>query len=441
MKDLLDNIFGIFAGPFFVLFGGVVIYFTLSLLGYDIKPILSFAIALSPIWLPVALFYLTFEKWMEYVHKKFSISTGRTTLRLHLPQEVFKSPEAMESVIAQIHNVNSPDNLWQTYIDGKRPLGYSFELVSYGGDVRFYVNVPTKKTRNAVEAQLYAQYPGIEIVEEAVDYTAEITADLDKYEMMAFHMGKKEDEVFPIKTWIDFGLDKMPKEEEKFDPISTMLEQLSTAAPHERIWVQILALPHAKKNFKSGSLTTQSTWEGKVKKKIDEMLMRDVGRATDDDETAAMPRLTTGERDVITAMERNAGKYAYETAIRWMYITKPGKFNGDFIGPMIRSFSIYDIIGRNGIGVRWRTDFDYNWFSDFSGRRKKQLKKEELMAYKKREYDHRDKKGGADKRKIFSSEELATMFHVPGQTVATPGLARVPSAKREAPPNLPIKQS
>lgn len=438
MKDLFESMFGAIAAPFILAVGFAVFFYTFHRLGIDVMPILSVALALSPIWLPLAIFFILYERWMDFVHAKFKAKNGRSTLRIMLPQDVFKSPEAMESVIAQIHNQQSIDNLWQSYIDGKHRLVFSFELVSHGGDVRFYINVPTSKTKNAVESMLYAQYPGIEIIEEPVDYTAEITWDPEKYEMMAFHVGKKKDEIYPIKTYIDFGLDKLPKEEEKFEPMAAMLEHMSTAKPHERIWMQILAVPHAEKNFKTGHLTPSSTWEKKIEKKISETMQREA--PADPDEKNAQPRLTSGERDTITAMERNGSKYAYETAIRWMYITEKGKFNGDFIAPMLRSFAQYDVIGRNGLGARWRTDFDYNWFSDFSGKRKMRLKKEEFEYYKARAYETRDVKGGADAPKVFSAEELATIYHIPGRAIVTPGVSRVPSTRREAPANLPIKE-
>jgi hypothetical protein len=437
MADLFSTVFGAFAGPFFLLLGLGFFYYATTLLGINIEPIVSVVVALTPLWLPTTIFYILYERWMDYVRLKFKLDNGRTTLRVKLPQEVFKSPEAMESVFAQIHNPNGSDNLWQAYLDGKHPLTFSFELVSHGGDVRFYINVPTKKTKNAVEAQLYAQYPGIEIIEEKLDYTAEISWDPKRYEMMSFHIGKKEDEIFPIKTYIEFGLDRLPKEEEKFEPMAAMLEQLGKAKPHERIWVQILATPHAKKNFKTGDINEQGTWESRAQKKINEMLGRDASTKLGPGEFESQPRLTTGERDTITAMERNIGKYAYEVAIRFMYITETGKFNGDFIGPMLRTFAQYDIIKRNGIGARWRTDFDYNWFSDWSGKKKLFLKKAELDAYKKRSYTEADKKTHNDSPKVFSVEELATIYHIPGRAIVTPGLSRIMSNRKEAPTNLP----
>ena len=436
MGDLFKVLFNVSAAPLFVVLGFLLFFYILRIVNIDPGPVFSVMIALTPIWLPFVLFYLTFDKWMYYVTNKFAANNGRTTLRIHLPQEVFKSPEAMEAVFSQIHQTNGPDNLMQSYIDGKSPLTYSFELVSMGGEVRFYINVPTKKVKNAVEAALYAQYPGIEVTEEEIDYTSEIRWDTEKYEYMAFHMGKKETEILPIKTYIDFGLDKIAKEEEKFEPMAAMLEALGKAKPHERIWIQILAVPHAKKNFKTGSLSEVPTWEKAGIAKINDMLKRTPG-GIDPETMERAPMLTMGERDVIAAIERNIGKYAYEVGIRWIYITEKGKFDGDFISPMMRSFAQYDIIGRNGVGPKWRTDFDYNFFSDRSGKRKTKLKEFELGKYKERNYYHHDRKGGADATKVFSVEELATMFHIPGSGIATPGVSRITSARREAPSNLP----
>ena len=437
MGEIIKTIFGATAGPLMLVLGLLVFIYLLNLMNVDPGPIFSVMVALTPIWLPVTLFYLTFDRWMYYVQNKFAANQGRSTLRIHLPQNVFKSPEAMESVISQIHNVNSPDNLMQTYLDGKHPLTFSFELVSFGGEVRFYINVPTKKTKNALEAQLYAQYPGIEVVEEDIDYTDEIPWDPERYEYMAFHMGKKEDEIFPIKTYIDFGLDKLPKEEEKFEPMAAMLEQLGKVKPHERVWIQILAVPHVKKVFKNGHLTESPTWDKKAVAKINEILKRDQRPDPDAETFERAPMLTMNERDTIAAIERNIGKYAYEVGIRWLYITEKGKFDGDLISPTLRSFSQYDIIGRNGLSPRWRTDFDYKMLSDPKGRRIKKWKEQELGYYKGRYYYQRERVSGLDAMKVFSAEELATIYHIPGTSVVTPSLPRITSARKEAPSNLP----
>jgi len=436
MGDLFKTLFGALTGPLILFIGIGMMYYVFSILNIDLQPIISVVIAASPIWLPLVLFYVLYEQWQGFSHAKFAFDNGRVTLRIKLPQEVFKSPEAMESVFAQIHNANGADNLWQAYVDGKHPLVSSFELVSIGGDVRFYANVPRKKIKNALEAQLYAQYPGIEISEELVDYAAEVKWNPEEWALMSFHVVKKSEDVLPIKTYIDWGMDKLPKEEFKFEPMAPLLEHLGKAKPHERLYVQILCTPHVKQDFNSGSMRKTSTWEGQAAAKVNELMGRDK-KKLGEEETESRPVLTMAERDTIGAIERNVGKYAYEVGIRAMYITKPDKFDGEMIGPMLKSFSQYDIIGRNGLGVRAKTEFDHAWFQDRSGKKQEKLKKDELEAYKARTYEESDKKGKADATKIMSVEELATLYHIPGSVVVTPNLSRVESTRKEAPSNLP----
>ncbi len=427
------------AVPLALVIGIVMMFVFFAVIGVDVSRVLSFSLLTLPLWLPFAIFGLTFEKWMYYVRAKFVYENGRSTLRIKLPQEVFKSPEAMEAVLNQAYNSNSVSNLMEAYLDGKHPLVLSLELVSIGGEVRFYINTPRRKVKNVVEAQLYAHYPGIEVVEELVDYASEIKWDPDTMALMSFHIGKKDDEVLPIKTYVDFGLDKLPKEEEKLDPMSPIIELLSKVKPNDRLWIQFLLKPHAKENPSTGSLSTKETWEKAGAKKIDEIMKRDKSKSKGDDEEDEGPaRLTPGERGTIEAIERNMSKWAYETVVRVVYVaTDKNKFDGDIIAPMLRSWSVFDMIGRNRFGFLWRTDFDYNFISDPTGSRRIAYKKSELEDYKKRYYYRADYMTEKDKPKVMSVEEIATMYHIPGKVVVTPGLSRIESLKREAPSNLP----
>lgn len=426
-----------------------IIAFLLIILGFvtfDVSAgnVFTVFIALVPIWLPIILFLLFFQKWMEVAGTMFGLNQGRTTLRIRLPQEVTKSPEAMEFVISQIHNTANPDNFVQTFMQGKKPLPFSFEIASIGGEVRFYVNVPTKKTRDAFEANMYAQYPNVEIIEEPVDYAAEIPIDYEKlgYEVFAVHMGKKKAGHLPIKSYIDYGLDKFPKEEEKVDPMTPMLEVMGSIKPHERIFVQFIAISFRRSSFQNGQLQIGEgpNWNEGSKKEIDTILRRDpktklYKHPSGKEGVSGMATHTAGELNSVAALERHFSKYAYNTAIRWLYINTKGGFNGDLINPAIRMFSQTDW-GMNGIGVRWRTDFDYKDF--FPGKKKKELKalkKQEVKEYRRRSYVP---KSGGDDYKIFTAEELATVFHLPGAVALTPTIDRVPSKRGEAPSNLPI---
>lgn len=395
---------------------------------------LGFAVTLSPLWLPTVLFFIFFEWWQDYTRKHFNLGQGRVTLEILLPEEILKSPLAMELVLGHLYQTASPDNLAQTYWDGKHPPTFSLEMVSIGGTVRFFINTPTKKYKNIIEAQLYSQYPGIEIRDVPVDYTAEIDGTLKDFEVFSMHFGIRKANAYPIKTYIDYGLDKDPKEELKIDPITQMLDMLGSIGPHERIWIQILISAHREETLKLGSLTHKPDWKDAIKKEINTIAGRDA-KKLGPAELEAMPRLTEGERNVIKALERSLSKTPFNTVIRAVYAAKKGYYlPGERIGAIITSWFQYNDQMLNQFGLKWRTDYNWNWLQDRGGRRKQAHKKREINEYKRRVYIKQAKNDG---RFILTTEELATIFHIPGKVARTPTLGRIPSARAEPPPNLP----
>jgi len=422
---------------FFV--GLFIVFFVFTYIGIPQSKMVTFIFGLAPIWLPLMSFLVFFHVYMTMVGTKFRLNSGRTIYEIILPPEVFKSPEAMENVFTQIYNAASPDNLMETYLDGKRPLNYTFELVSRGGDVHFYATIPNKFIYGFTD-NMYAQYPGVDIQKQDVDYAAEIPQNLKGWSFMSFHITKKKDGVYPIKTYIDFGLDKLPKEEEKVDPMTPMLEMLAGIRPEQQMWIQFQAKAHREQSFKNGQLKSKGTWEADIEAEVCKIMQRDPktkgpissGGESDFD---GMPRITSGEKDKIDAMERNGGKAAFETAVRVVYLCKEeGNYDGGLFSRFIRTFAQTEIKGRNGLGVRWRTDYNYMFLSDPFGKKVPALKRHELKEYRQRVLHP---KSGGMHTKIMTAEELATVFHLPGAVALTPTLNRVTSTRGDAPSNLP----
>ena len=75
-------------GPALALVAFSLLVIGLLIFGVSTGQVLSVFFALTPIWLPVILFYVFFNKWMDMVGTAFSLNQGRTTLRLRLPPEV-----------------------------------------------------------------------------------------------------------------------------------------------------------------------------------------------------------------------------------------------------------------------------------------------------------------------------------------------------------------
>jgi len=440
MLDFLEK-FGANTLYIIAAFGIIMVVVAFSMLDIESSKTIHYMVASIPVWFPVITFFLFFEYWMYYVHKGYNLAQGRTTLEIKIPQEIFKSPEAMELVLAQLYQTAAPDNHIQTYIDGKHPPTFGLEMVSRHGDVRFYVSTPSKKFKNLVETQLYAQYPGIEVVELEVDYTAEIPWDTSRFAYFSLHMGPKKADAYPLKTYIEYGLDKMPKEEEKTDPITSMIETLGSFGPGEHGWVQILINANRETTFKEGSLGTVPDWKDAARKEIKSIIQKAnerVGVKVDPEKgtTFNMMNLSDGEKETIRAIERSLGKNAFNVAIRVMYIAEKTNFKiGDRVPALIAAWKPFDDINRNAIGVRWRTDTDWPWWQDPGGSVTAAYKNQELDEYKRRAYTHHS---GADTEKVLTTEELATIFHLPGKVALTPSLARIPSKRAEAPANLPI---
>lgn len=409
--------------------GLAIIIFGLGFVGVSESTVITFAIATSPIWLPYVTFIMFFNLWMEMVGKKFTLKTGRVIYEIILPPEVLKSPEAMEMVLEQILNKSNPDNLMETYLDGKRPPNYTFELVSRGGSVHFYATIPGKGAQGFTDA-IYSQYPGVELRELEIDYTAEIPKNLKDVSFFSFHIAKKKGDTPPIKTYIDMGMDKLPKEEEKIDPMTPMLEVLAGIRPDQQLWVQYIFKAHREKSFLNGQLKSKGTWEKGAQAKVDEIMNGD-GGGTDFE---GLPRLTPGQRSTVESIERTMGKAAFDFAGRMVYISTKGEgnYDGSLFSRMSRMIAAFD--GGNGIGIRWRTDYNYKLFSDPFGKKVPALKKAEIKEYKSRKLYA---KSGAMKYAVITSEELATIFHLPGSVAITPTLQRVGSVRSEAPANLP----
>jgi len=428
--------FGVNAGIILAVAGIALLFGVIHILEINTTSSLRFAVATAPVWLPIITFFLFFEYWMMYVREKFNLAQGRVVLEVTLPKDVYKSPEAMELVLVQLHQTAAPDNHIQTYIDGKHPPTTTLELVSRGGEVKFYITVPKKKFKTIMEAQLYAQYPGIEVKELDIDYTAEIPWDPEKYAYFSLHFGLKKPDAYPLRTYVEYGLHTMPKEEEKIDPITSMIEALSNIGPGEWYWVQILIDANRETGFKEGSLSNNPDWKEGARKEIQEIIKKAKERSGVEEGGNVMQQLTDVERDTIKAIERSLGKNAFNTAIRGMYIgTKEGFNPGERIGQLITGWRGYDDLNRNAIGVRWRTDFDWNWWQDPSGKRKDAFKKTELAQYKRRVYISQN---SADGKKVMTTEELATIFHFPGRVLLAPTVGRIESTRSEAPSNLPV---
>ena len=398
-------------------------------------------ITTAHIWLPIALFLMFIRYWVEYLHAKVVDGLDPVLLEIKLPKEIRKSPMAMELVFTQMY-LKASSNYYSTYFQGKIVPYYSLEIVSIGGEIHFYIWTG-RKQKNIIEAQLYAQYPTVEIYE-VDDYALRVKHDLSKTAMWGCQWEFKKPDPFPIKTYVDFELDRRAVEEEQqtvVDPMSSMIEYLGSLKPGEQGWVQIIIRAHRDYGIVSGDLKKILDWKEDVKaeiKKIQEKYQPKKEKDADG-RTVLVPAMTMTEEDkqTLKSLTRSLQKYAFDVVVRGFYIADLDRADYSNIPGLIGCVRQYDDNISNGFGLGWWTDFDYPW-QDFRRIRRTAREKNLLEAYKQRSFFYGQFKQFPKKHYVMTTEELATIFHIPGGVVTTPTIERIGSRKAQPPSNLPI---
>lgn len=391
---------------------------------------------LAPV-LPFMLFAVAMASWLRYRRAKVYTNRETVLLELHIPQEVKRSPTAMEAVFDTLHFKPGEGTFYKRWWKGGVRSWYSLELVSFGGEVHFYIWTP-KEWRKYLEASFYACYPDIEL-KEVSDYAHRFKLDLARYQLYGVNYKFTKPDCYPIKTYVEYGLDKPPqREEEKTDPLATMVERLASIGPGEQIWIQIIFQMHTTLGPKPGSHGMEH-WDIKAaaKKEVEKIRKKPEAPTVLQDNTIVYG-VSAKQMKSIELIERTVfSKNHFDVGIRGMYIAERehwDKANKEGIKAIFRPFTadLYNTIRHMGDQGIAKFDFATQDFMDM--RVNAEIYKI-YDAYRKRSWFHPPY---TFKKMILTSEELATLFHVPSHYVKTPGLARIPSVRKEAPPNLPV---
>lgn len=387
-----------------------------------------------PVWLPAAFLVTLFNAWVYYQRTKFWQKEGSVLLEIKLPREIMKSPLAMEVVLGAFHQPSGEgtwvDRIWK----GKTRSWFSLEIVSVGGNIRFFIWTKPNH-RNVIESQIYSQYPGIEIYE-AEDYTKPFYYNPDLNNLWACEFALTKPDPYPIKTYVDYGLDRDPKEEFKIDPMTPMIEFLGSITSGHNVWIQILIRAHKKRRVADVFSEKEDSWVDEQKKEK-EKILKDLKAAK---EEGGFPRIPSkGEADTIAALERSVSKMPFDCGIRAIYIANKDKYNPANIGGIAGSLKQYGSLNLNGFKpTGWFGIFEYPW-QEWGGAKEK-LKPKVLEEYKLRRFFYSPWIGKKfySKPFVLNSEELATIYHFPGSVANTPTFEKIPSLKSKAPSNLPI---
>jgi hypothetical protein len=394
-----------------------------------LRPILGLiAVPVLGVW--------SWRLWVKYVNLLFVTKIEWVNIEIRIPKELYKSPAAMELILINaFYQSGGTGNWYQKYWQGNVRMWFSLEIVSIEGALYFFIRTP-KKFKGLIESQIYAQYPQAELME-VPDYTLEVARARTKEEWSIFGtefvLDKKKNEAFPIKTYIDYDMDKaLVEEAQRIDPMSGTLEYMAAVGKNEHVWFQLLITPDTKRFPVEGSWFETMDWRKKML--LDLEALKAKFKPKDKDTPA--PMVTKNDQEIINSLERAVNKFGFDCGIRVMYLAKKENFNANNIPGLMGMFRQYTTYHGNGFGPKNATGFDYPW-QDFTGARVKAKKEEMFEAYCARSYFQQPHAEGRVPF-ILNTEEIATIYHFPGSVLETPTFKRIDSKKSEPPQNLPI---
>jgi hypothetical protein len=403
---------------------------------------------LFPIWGPIVMWDQLKKWWMKYINMVFISSQEHILLEIKIPREITKSPRAMEMVMPLFDQGSGESNEIFLYWDGKVRPWFSLEFASDGGQVSMYIWM-RKNFKDLVESHIYAQFPEVEIFQ-VEDYTKNIDFNKSKMTLQALEFKKAKSDVYPIKSYIDYELEKNPDEEFKIDPIAHVFEVLSTCKPGQKMWAQIIVrkdkndhreweieVDGGDKEVRHGVWAKQSADEVKI---IREKATGTYYEEVEDKDGVkkkvkrrGFPNPTPGDTDAIKLIERHMVKTPLEVGMRGIFIQEHGVRGGAGWLGLVNLFKQYAGPANSLIPSGYHTIFNYPWQGKYG--LSEIFSEEALMMYKMRSffnYPH------GEPGFVMTVEELASLWHFPSEAVRAPGISRIPSAKAEAPPNLPI---
>lgn len=401
-----------------------------------------------------------------------------TVLSVRVSKANETNPIVAEQIFASLHGIHKKISFWDR-LKGIKPEHISFEIANINRNIKFYIWCP-KKLANAIESQIYAQYPDCEITE-VEDYTIPKTIEVSNNSLnkeksqtksivpkknLPVEKNKKfekidlfanaitaeltliDPDIFPIKRHPQFE-DKLTRK--AVDPIAGITATLSKLKSHEdQVWVQIIVSPLEDKwrvlftkcvrIIKKGiflnieklqKIYAYAFCTRKTRYRIlffplyfifwlqglasgSHNLGVELGGGSISSKDLEEETSKLHERESLTgaAMDKVV-KLLYETVIRLTYIPqyKDSEFANVKIHEIAGAFKQFNQPYLNGFKIK-----------------KISTSRKNLEKYQKR---------AMGDSFVLNTEELATIYHMPNMTVATPNIYWVKSKKVEPPTDIP----
>jgi len=374
--------------------------------------------------------------------------------------------KAMEDVFTSIWPIMDTGNFREVWCDGE--LGYgpywcSWEIASIEGKIHFYIRC-LQQHRNSIEAALFGHYPDIEIAE-TQDYVKLVppTVPNDDWDMYGEDWDFDRDDAYPLKTYEKFFEpqgERIAAEEKRIDPIISLLEAMSKLGPGEHYWVQFTTVPvgdYDEPDWKKEGQKIVNKIAGRPEKKettflqvlthtFGELISGPVKEGESyswvplevDEETDELRvSLTSGERDIITEVEKKMSKPVFRTNIRGVYVAKRDAWKASNRVITRTYMGHFTAVNLNNFRFKSETRPRVHYFM----RKRRVFMRARKMF---RMTVLRFPPLYPERRELcplLNSEEMATLWHFPLRvTGGSLAMGKIESKKAGPPSNLPIEE-
>ena len=400
--------------------------------------------------MPVAFWLIFKSLWARHVFiADFAMKQNEVLLEIIPPRDLEKSPRVMEAFFESLAATDAGVNKINEYCHAAGNPYFSFEIVGTEGVAHFYIRTPAA-FRDHIESALYAQYPNAEIIE-ANDYVHEIPQVIpnEEWMMRGFALTLLKADAYPIKTYKYFEEDVTGK---MIDPLASILEHISTLGPGQHMWLQYIIRADRPVWFNDWGKGAVDEFLGKAPKSqgIFARIIYDIKdvfggilmgwhtppefsslEEPGGDDQPVEFRLTPGEKQTLKALEENISKNMFSVTSRLLVIGQRDFFSGTNITGLMTSIKQFADNNTNQLIPVDRAKI----YADYLGVKSRRAYRARVLL---RRYRDRDDSGGHSFH--FSTEELATVFHLPDMSVESPAVQWSDSRRGGAPSNLPLDQ-
>lgn len=362
--------------------------------------------------LVVAPFYLvsTVRKMAELKKlEEWKANQKFATLEISVPRNNDKAPLAAEQMFASLHGIYSDKAIAQPRL--------SFEIVARDKYIQFFVYLP-EELKDFVMGQIYAQYPTVEI-KESEDYTVRIEPSEVNFAACELTMTKPD--VYPIKLFGDFEV----------DPLSGITSVISKLGKEEEVWLQMILRPVGDEWQEKGNSIISAVRSGKKlgTKGFFNSFLGSAGNfgklvlnqairpGVEMEVKTSEVKLPGTVEEALKGIEFKILKLGFESKMRVLSIADDSVTARIKCQNVVAAFKQFNTTHLNGFKIGDVSINDREKWQEFCSRK----------------FD--------DKGNILNISELASIYHLPHETVSTPSIVWSGSKKGEPPSNLPIKEN